>query len=292
MRGMTNPQETLGAQELKANFATRRIVPQQKEVARFARDLFRLMGAVIAEHFSEKTIAMISGYAELEPSFAPNGATGGGPVGVLGVNAPPAMVAANLARAQQFAAAVALMRQDGAQGFHIDIEADSTIAPDEQAEKQARVEFLQQMVPLLEQVVPLAIGNPALASVCREITLFAARGFRVARTLEETLEQAFDAVARMPASAPGGASAGKPGGADVAVRAHAIDAKTQIERDKNAIAAAKAFGDHQLEQAKLATQSLAERARLGLEAERLETEKASLGLRAAEAAARQAQELG
>ena len=78
MRGMTNPQETLSAQELKANFATRRIVPQQREVARFARDLLRLMGAVIAEHFSEKTIAMISGYAELEPSFAPNGATGAG----------------------------------------------------------------------------------------------------------------------------------------------------------------------------------------------------------------------
>jgi hypothetical protein len=136
------------------------------------------------------------------------------------------------------------------------------------------------------------MGNPALASVCREITLFAARGFRIARTLEETLEQAFDALARMPASPPGGTSEGKPEAADVAVRAHAIDAKTQIERDKNAIAAAKAFGDHQLEQARLATQSLAERARLDMEAERLETEKASLGLRAAEAAARQAVGLG
>ena len=292
MRGMSNPQETLGAQELKANFATRRIVPQQKEVARFARDLLRLMGAVIAEHFSEKTIAMISGYAELEPSFAPNGAAGGAPVGVLGPNSPPAVLAANLARAQQFAAAVALMRQDGAQGFRIDIEANSTIAPDEQAEKQARVEFLQQMVPLLEQVVPLAMGNPALASVCREITLFAARGFRVARTLEETLEEAFNALARMPASAPHGAMGSKPGAVDVAIRARAIDAKTQIERDKNAIAAAKAFGDHQLEQAKLATQDLADRARLGMEAERLETEKTSLGLRAAEAAVRQAKELG
>jgi hypothetical protein len=292
MRGMTNPQETLGAQELKANFATRRIVPQQKEVGRFARDLLRLMGAVIAEHFSEKTIAMISGYAQLEPPVAPNGVTGGEPPALLGPNAVPAVLAANLARAQQFAAAIALMRQDGAQGFRIDIEADSTIAPDEQAEKQARVEFLQQMVPLLEQVVPLAMGNPALASVCREITLFAARGFRIARTLEETLEQAFDALARMPASAPRGSSGGKPAAADVAIRAHAIDAKTQIERDRNAIAAAKAFGDHQLEQAKLATQSLAERSRLGMEAERLETEKVSLGFRAAEAAARQAQGLG
>jgi hypothetical protein len=292
MRGMTNPQETLGAQELKANFATRRIVPQQKEVGRFARDLLRLMGAVIAEHFSEKTIAMISGYTQLDPPVAPNAGMGVGLPGSLDPNMAPAVLAANLARAQQFAAAVALMRQDGAQGFRIDIEADSTIAPDEQAEKQARVEFLQQMVPLLEQVVPLAMGNPALASVCREITLFAARGFRVARTLEETLEQAFDAIARTPASAPGGSSGGKPAAADVAIRAHAIDAKTQIERDKNAIAAAKAFGDHQLEQAKLATQSFAERARLGMETERLETETVSLGLRAAEAAARQAQGLG
>jgi hypothetical protein len=289
MRGMTNPQETLGAQELKANFATRRIVPQQKEVSRFARDLLRLMGAVIAEHFSEKTIAMISGYAQLEPPVPLNGAAGGGPPGVLGPSAGSAVLAAYLARVQQFAAAVALMREDGAQGFRIDIEADSTIAPDEQAEKQARVEFLQQMVPLLEQVVPLAMGNPALASVCREITLFAARGFRIARTLEETLEQAFDALGRMPASAPGG---GKPVAADVAIRAHAVDANTQIERDKNAIAAAKAFGDHQLEQAKLAAQSFAERARLGMEAERLETERVSLGLRTAEAAARQAQVLG
>src|SRR6185312_12049550 len=40
MRGQTSPDETLGAQELKANFSTRRITPQQKAIARFARDMF------------------------------------------------------------------------------------------------------------------------------------------------------------------------------------------------------------------------------------------------------------
>ncbi len=288
MRGMTSPQETLGAQELKANFATRRIVPQQKEVARFARDLMRLMGAVIAEHFAAKTIAMIAGYPQLSADAGQ--ATAGG----LGIAVPnPSAVVSPLSSVlSPLFSALALIRQDGANGFRIEIEADSTIAPDEQAEKQARVEFLAQMVPLLEQVVPLAMGNPALASVCREITLFAARGFRIARTLEESLEQAFEALAHMPPSAPQGAAAGKAAAAEVAVRAHEIDARTQIEHDKNAIAAAKAFGDHQLEQAKLASESLAEHTRLGMEAERLETEKASLGLRAAEVAARQAQGLG
>ncbi len=67
MRGMTEPDETLGAQELKAVFATRRITPQQKRVAEFARDLLRLMGGIIAGHFSDKTISMITGFPQLAP---------------------------------------------------------------------------------------------------------------------------------------------------------------------------------------------------------------------------------
>jgi hypothetical protein len=105
---------------------------------------------------------------------------------------------------QQFDAAVALIKRDGIHGFRLDIEADSTIAPDEEAEKQARVEFLQQMVPLLQQVVPVAQGNPPLSSLVREIVLFAARGFRVARPLEETIENAFDAIGNMPPAPPPG----------------------------------------------------------------------------------------
>jgi hypothetical protein len=67
MRGMTSPDETLGAQELKANFSTRRITPQQKKVAKFARDMFRLMAGVIVEHFSAKTISLITGFPQLDP---------------------------------------------------------------------------------------------------------------------------------------------------------------------------------------------------------------------------------
>ncbi len=67
MRGATSPMETLGAQQLKANFSTRRIVPQQREVARFARDLIRLMAGVIAKHFSAETLSQITGYPQLLP---------------------------------------------------------------------------------------------------------------------------------------------------------------------------------------------------------------------------------
>lgn len=116
-----------------------------------------------------------------------------------------AIMQANAKKQQQFDAACALIRKDGIHGFRLDIEADSTIAPDEQAEKAARVEFLQQMIPMLGQVVPMAQGNPPLASLGKEMTLFAARGFRVARPLEEALEQAWDAIAGMPPMPPKGA---------------------------------------------------------------------------------------
>lgn len=108
------------------------------------------------------------------------------------------ITAANAQKQAQFEAAVALIKSDGLKGFRLDIEADSTIAPDEQAEKQARVEFLAQMIPMLEQVVPIAQGNPPLAALAKEMTLFAVRGFRVSRPLEEAFEQAFDAIAQMP----------------------------------------------------------------------------------------------
>jgi hypothetical protein len=67
MRGATSPMETLGAQQLKANFSTRRIVPQQRHVASFARDMIKLMAGVIAAQFSADTLSQITGYPILQP---------------------------------------------------------------------------------------------------------------------------------------------------------------------------------------------------------------------------------
>jgi hypothetical protein len=142
---------------------------------------------------------------------------------------------------QAFDKAFAMIRADGIHGFRLDIEADSTIAPDEQAEKQARVEFLQQMVPMLQQVVPFAQGNPPLASLAKEMTLFAARGFRVARPLEESIEKAFDALAGMPPNPKATGQDGKAGAgatapnpqvemARIQAETHGDDASAQTQR--------------------------------------------------------------
>src|SRR6185503_7746435 len=142
----------------------------------------------------------------------------------------------NAAKQAQFQAAVDLIRKDGIHGFKLDIEADSTIAPDEQAEKQARIEFLQQMVPFLEQIIPMSMGNPPLAALAKEFAMFAARGFRVARTLEEQIEKTMDAIAGQPPPPPKGA-AGKAGAtqnpqleaAKLQASAQETQAKTQAD---------------------------------------------------------------
>jgi hypothetical protein len=71
LRGETNPQETLGAQQLKTQFSTRRITGAQKDVGRFARDLLRLRGAIMARHFSPDTLSRMAGLPEPLPALPP-----------------------------------------------------------------------------------------------------------------------------------------------------------------------------------------------------------------------------
>lgn len=113
-----------------------------------------------------------------------------------------AIVAQNAQKQTQFDAACALIRSDGVRGFKLDIEADSTIAPDEDAERAARTDFLREIVPFMEQIVPLAQGNPDMADLMSQVAMFAVRGFRVARPLEEAFEKAFKVLGTMPPVPP------------------------------------------------------------------------------------------
>ena len=57
-----------------------------------------------------------------------------------------AVVQENAKRTAQFEAACALIKKDGVRGFKLDIEADSTIAPDEQAEQMFYHAMAQKVI--------------------------------------------------------------------------------------------------------------------------------------------------
>ena len=91
---------------------------------------------------------------------------------------------------------VAELLKDGVtQRFLIDIETDSTIAADENAEKAARTQILESISKFIVAWMPIVQGAPELLPLAGEMLLFAVRAFPAARELEEAIEQAMDKMA-------------------------------------------------------------------------------------------------
>ena len=61
IRGASKASETLGAQEIKTQWGTLRLKRSQKEVARYARDLLRMMLEIAASKFSEEDLGQDDG---------------------------------------------------------------------------------------------------------------------------------------------------------------------------------------------------------------------------------------
>lgn len=163
VRGYSQASETATAQQIKGRFATLRLQDRQKAVAQFARDLMALAGEIIAEHFNPQTIALMSGIQEQPQDDQ-----------------------------QLFPQAVALLRQDAMRRFRIDIETDSTIAADEQADKQAAVELMQAIGTGLRDGLPLAAQAPEILPLLEQGMLFTIRRFKGGRTFEAAVEQSFE----------------------------------------------------------------------------------------------------
>lgn len=164
LRGATNPAETATAQEIKGQFASLRLQDSQGEMQRFARDGVALIAEVIAEHFSEETLYLMSGTDMIDD---PN-------------------------PKQYFAEAVKLLRNDALRSFKIDIETDSTLEVNRIEEKKSRVEFTQAFGQMIERTTPMVQAAPELAPVVFEVMTFFARGFKAGRNLESSIEQAIE----------------------------------------------------------------------------------------------------
>jgi len=168
IRGASKASETLGAQQMKAQFASLRLSERKANVERFARDVLRLKAEVMAEQFSPETLAEISGYAEM-----PGNATD-----------PEAM--------PRFQAAVDLLRNQKLRAFRIDVETDSTVLPDRQQEQQETVAFLQAVTPFMEKMYAAIQSMPTGAPLFRELLMMGVRSFRKGRPVEAAFEQALN----------------------------------------------------------------------------------------------------
>ncbi|MBY3249834.1 hypothetical protein [Rhizobium laguerreae] len=206
VRGDTQASETATAQRIKSQWGSIRIRDRQSELARFARDIVALAGEIICDQFQPETLMLVSGIqlptmqqkqmAQMQMQQAQMGAQQAAMrAQQMGQPAPPAQPPQMPPEVQKMMEqptideVTQLLRNDSIRGFRIDIETDSTIEPDEDAEKQRRMEFVQMVGGFMQQAGAIAQQTPMLVPVMVETLLFAARGFRAGRQLENTLEQ-------------------------------------------------------------------------------------------------------
>lgn len=207
IRGQTDPNETKGAQVLKARFGQLRHERPQKNVQRFARDLLRLGAEIMAEHFGQATLEDVSGL-EL-PSAEEREARQ--QQGALAAAAPQGQPAPGQPGPQQpgqqptqgqpvpqepedatpeatWEEVMALLQDDGARGFRIDIETDSTVLVDVEQEQRNRIEFLTAVTGFAEKWLPAMQQGAVTPALFKAMLVFAVRGFKVGREIEEELE--------------------------------------------------------------------------------------------------------
>lgn len=187
VRGATDPNETASAQTLKAQYGNSRISPRQQAVQVFARDLIRLMAEIIAEHFSAETLASISGL-KLPDAQAKQQAL---MQAQQQATQDPQAGQQAMQQAQQMVTwddVMGLLRNEKLRGFRIDIETDSTIAADDQAEKANVSEMLQSVSMLVKEFYPAVQQGAISFDAFKAILLFALRRFRCSKEIEEQIE--------------------------------------------------------------------------------------------------------
>jgi hypothetical protein len=113
------------------------------------------------------------------------------------------------------------LQDNRAKSFVLDIETDSTIMADENAEKQRRTEFVGVLGQLLPQLSTMIQGEPKTAAFCGEILKFATAPFRSGRSLDGAIDELIEQMK---------AKADQPRGDDPATAKGKID--LQIEQMK------------------------------------------------------------
>ena len=294
MRGSTDPNETLGAQQMKSNYGSVRIRDKQGEMVRVARDIEEIAAEIMCSDFAFETLIQMSQMEiptdadqqqklmgmqqqmqqiqqqamqmmqpppQLPPPPGPP--PPGAPPGAQPVpQQPPQPNPEQLKQLEtQFKKLQSDMEDEQQKptieqiqefirdyrttAFILDIETDSTIQSDENAEKQRRGEFMGMMSQLIPQLGALIAQEPGAAEFCGELLKFSVAPFRVGRSLDGSIDNLVEMI-EMQA----GERAGK-GDPKVEAEKQKFEAMTQIEVKKMEAKKAESDQKNQMEMVKL-----------------------------------------
>jgi len=173
VRGASKASETLGAQQIKAQFAGIRIKKLQDEIARFAGDILRIKAEMQIKHFDPEIMLKKSNI----------------------------MATGNDQYVQQ---AMELLQNEQEFEWRITVSADSIAQADYQSEKTDRVEAITAISGYIEKAGALIAQSPGSAPLLINILKWGISSFRNTQEIEGMLDKELDALAqpKPPAQPP------------------------------------------------------------------------------------------
>lgn len=165
MRGSSDPNETLGAQQLKAQFGSSRIKRRQRAVQKWVRDIYKLKAEIMAEHFEPQVLQEMTGL-QITPEV------------------------------------MQILRSDKLRAYRIDIETDSTVFEDEATVKQQTTEVMAAVGQFLREAIPAAQAAPEMVPLLFEMLEVGVRQFKRGRALEDVIEQTKNALTQKAQQPP------------------------------------------------------------------------------------------
>lgn len=189
VRGSSDPNETLGAQELKGQYASMRLNSMKSDVARFATDILQLKAQIMCSKFNPQTLGAISAVEQLNEADKPH-----------------IMEAMSLLIGQERMQNPEAEAPNPLRAFRIEVNADSMVQMNEQEEKTSRMEFLtangtfmKEATQMIAQAGPSA---PILAPLVMEMWKFGVTGFKVGKSIEGAFDEAADKLRQMAMQPP------------------------------------------------------------------------------------------
>lgn len=153
LRGASNPNETLGAQQLKAQTGSARMKKIQSRVQKYFRDILRIQSEIIAEHVPAELLSLMTG-KEVSPEM------------------------------------MQVMQQDLSRSFMIDIETDSTVAGDEQRDIENMSAMFGGMSQYIGAVGPAVESGHIPGDVAYKILKDVLRKFKFGKEVLDSLDDA------------------------------------------------------------------------------------------------------
>ena len=161
LRGVSDPIETLGAQEIKTGAAHDRFKDAKKQIAQLARNTAELMLDLALKKFDDQFIARVCGYQYMTPEHQ-----------------------------QRFLPALQALRNDTERMIRIEVEDDTTSFIDQNQQAQRRNMAVQTVTSGMQSVSAIAKENPQMAVVALQTLLYSLDGVGGGKEFEDGIKSA------------------------------------------------------------------------------------------------------